>query len=125
MRAYSYSQGKWQPCKDSLPATALSNKREHERFQAFEHALKQFGFSLSGMTVYTCLFGNMYVLARDHDELPITRQPGEPYDFLCILRLGGSYIRIWIVDLPDLYSFLTEIDARPITGMSPFNAASN
>ena len=118
MRSYTYSEGQWQLYKDTLPPTALdpgygSEAPAREKWQTFANALTKQGFSTKSST-YSCRFGELKVFARNHETLTATRRAnGDTHDFLCILRLGGTYIRIWIAELHDVSLFFTELEAGP------------
>lgn len=112
MRSYRYSQGKWQLSKDTLPPTML-DPFTHIQSPLFQKAVEKLGFSLSEKSTYTCRFGPLVVLARDHEAPPTIRKSEEASDFLCILRISGSYIRIWIADMQELMHFFLEVDAGP------------
>ena len=120
MRSYTYSEGKWSACKDTLPPTAASTEYKfqagEERKRAwvtYRDALQQLGFQTTGST-YTCRFGGLMVHARNHSTLPQQRKQTETYDFLCVLRISGTPIRVWIDALPNLFLFFTDVDARPV-----------
>ena len=112
MRSYMYSQGKWQFYKDTLPPTMLDTFN-HTQSQLFQKAVEKLGLSLSGKSTYTCRFGQLVVLARDREAPPTLRKSEEAFDFLCIVRIGGSYIRVWIADMQELMHFFLEVDAGP------------
>src|ERR1019366_3810944 len=70
------------------------------------------GFSMYASEDYTSRVGQIHVYARNHETLSLSRTANEPYDFLCILKIGTAYIRVWIPDLPELLLFFVEIDAK-------------
>jgi hypothetical protein len=121
MRSYTYSsEAKWAVCKDTLPATVPSTKynysaseEEQQAWVAYRDALHQLGFQTSSST-YTCRFGALSVHGRNHAKLAQQRKQTETYDFLCVLRLGGTAIRVWIDSLPNLFVFFTDLDAHPV-----------
>lgn len=120
MRSYTYSEGKWSGCKDTLPPTAPSTESDYRAsdekklaWTTYRDALKQLGFPTSGST-YTCRFGGLTVYARGHATLAQQRKQTETYDFLCVLRISGTPIRVWIDALPNLFLFFTDLDARPV-----------
>jgi hypothetical protein len=121
MRSYTYSAGKWEPCKDILPPTASSTllryhptEAERRAWDAYRDALEQAGFAAEAPSRYTCRFGTLTVYARDHATLAQTRKQTEFYDFLCVLRLGGMAVRVWVDSLPNLFLFFCDVDARPV-----------
>lgn len=111
MRSYIYDGGSFHPCKDSLPPTANSNSNYSE-WSAFSSALDKLGFSTLFPSSFTSRLGYIKVYARDHAALNAERKPNETHDFLCTLRIGRSYIRVWINDFPTLIQFFQEVDAR-------------
>jgi hypothetical protein len=113
MRSYIYANNSFQSCKDGLPPTVGSGG-DYTARRAFENALEKLGFSASTFSPdsFTSRLGNIIVYARDHSGLSADRKANEPHDFLCILRIGRSYIRVWINDFPTLVQFFQEVDAR-------------
>lgn len=111
MRSYSYSDGEWKLCKDPLPPT-VSKSGDYTARHTYEQALTELGFSKYGSDYASCL-GDVIVHARDHARLDSGRKLREGFDFLCVLYIGGSYIRVWIVDLYNLFHFLRTIEATP------------
>lgn len=118
MRSYTYSEGKWAVCKDTFPTTAFSTEHsyratetERKAWATYRDALIQAGF-LTEASRYTCRFGSLAVYSRNHATLAQQRKQTENYDFLCVLRIGGTAIRVWIDALPNLFLFFTDVDAR-------------
>jgi hypothetical protein len=112
MRSYNYDKGEFKPCKDTLPAT-VSKDGDYTARQNYEQALKKLGFSTWYTSKYISRMGEVTIYARDHATLTPERKANETFDFLCVLSIGGSYIRIWIADLLNLYLFLSDLDAKP------------
>lgn len=111
MRSYIYSNGSLHPCQDSLPATAPTLVGERAARSAYRTALDKLGFPESYDT-FTSRLGEVKVYGRDHSILSADRKENEVYDFLCVLYVGRSYIRVWINDFPSLLQFFHEIDAK-------------
>jgi hypothetical protein len=113
MRSYSYSEGKWQLYKDTLPATvSLMTSGNYQATSAYREALEKIGFAPYSSDSYMSRFGQVLVYARNHASLPPERKANEAFDFLRVLSIGGSYIRIWIPDLSSFFLFLVDIDAK-------------
>lgn len=115
MRSYSYSEGKWHPYKDSLPAAANMIER-YQAYESYEQAMQKKGFAVRSSDSYTSRLGPVTVYARDHATLSAERKANETFDFLCVLSIGGSSIRVWIPDLYSLFLFFVDIDAKAEEG---------
>lgn len=109
MRSYSYSNGIWQEVVDPFPTIASSLG------DAFSDALKRQGFGTFEYTTrrFDCALGRLILYARDHEQLGFTRKEKEfQYDFLCVLSIPDTSIRVWIPDLPSLFLFFREVEVR-------------
>jgi hypothetical protein len=84
----------------------------YEKFSAFDKALQSLGFTASTNKVYSSMVGSVHVYSRDHSALNHVRGKNELYDFMCSFKPGGSEVRVWIEDLPNLLLFLREIEAH-------------
>lgn len=120
MRSYHYHEGIWKVIDDPMSEVTSS----YEDY-AFSQALGKRGLSGSSDD-YESQIGTLRVYSRDHSKLPAKRgQTGSPYDFMAIIRIGSSFVRIWITDLPNMLLFMREIDARKKTPIESFLERSN
>ena len=116
MRSYYYNEGIWKSIEDPMP-----EKPDSYEDYAFKQALEKHGFSSSFGDKYHSQVGEVRIYSRDHKKLPGKRgQTGFPYDFMAVLYLGSTYIRVWIADLPNALLFMREIDAREKTSIEKF-----
>jgi hypothetical protein len=111
MRSYCYKgTHMWEVHKDNLVPTAMKRDEWQEK-EAFRADLEKSGFNYYHKADYQSRIGNVIVFARDHAKLPTTRAAGElKYDFLCVIDIAGTYIRVWIPELPTLLLFMQEIE---------------
>jgi len=110
MRSYSYLNGIWDVIDDPVP-NALK-RIDVSPGQYSEYIITQFGFSESHDT-FNCISGQLRVYAKGHEKLAGKRVVKElPYDFLCILRLGRSDIRIWVTDFPSVLLLVREVEVK-------------
>lgn len=118
MRSYDYREGKWTPVKDTLPPTVrkparlLTETEPRKQYQRYTDALQRLGFATDGTLWRETRLGRLTIRGRDHAQLPMERLASETYDFLCELFVAGSYVRVWIEDLPTLHFFLTDVQAE-------------
>lgn len=116
MRSYAYSDGSFQPCQDSLPKTSIRSKygQPSRDAELYEAAMKEAGFRVSSGSEYRSRIGFLTVYTRNHTSLSARRADDVEFDFLCEVSIGGSYIRIWVPDFPNLFSFFNAIGAARV-----------